>query len=227
MLPILAYVFGGIFGIAFEDYARKKKQTHYKPIKQIVDYCGPTIPKKTVINDPKYKKRTKKAASPRIQARSTRKIATSKTLETMKKKNVVFLAYAQRDEQRVRSFYEKLKKAGINPWMAKIDLIPGQNWKEEIRKIIRTADVFVAFLSNYSVSKSGFVQRELRWALDVLAEKAPGKIYLIPARLESCTVPDLTVGTVNLRDIQWVDLFAPDGFDRLLLAIQKATRNAS
>ena len=47
------------------------------------------------------------------------------------------------------------------------------------------------------------------WDLDVLDEMPEGKIYLIPVRFEACDVPE------RLGSRQWVDLFAPRGFERL------------
>jgi hypothetical protein len=43
-------------------------------------------------------------------------------------------------------------------------------------------------------------------------------IYLIPARLEDCEVPE------RLGDFQWVDLFEEDGWTRLVKAIQEGLK---
>ncbi len=51
-------------------------------------------------------------------------------------------------------------------------------------------------------------------ALDILDEQPEGAIYLIPVRLEECPVPE------RLSKRQWVDLFAPEGFEGLVKAIQ-------
>ncbi len=122
----------------------------------------------------------------------------------------IFLCHASEDKERVKELYHQLKKAGYNPWLDKYDLLPGQKWRVEIRKILGDHNnLVVVCLSNSSVTKRGTVQREIKWALDLLEEMPEGAIYLIPARLESCQVPD------RLSELHWVDLFEPDGFEYL------------
>ena len=69
-------------------------------------------------------------------------------------------------------------------------------------------------LSTKSVSKTGYLQREIKYAIDAAEEQSDDSIFIIPGRLEPCDVPE------RLRRWQWVDLFAADGYDRLLTALQ-------
>jgi hypothetical protein len=101
----------------------------------------------------------------------------------------VFLCHAKEDEYKAQIIFDRLKRRGHRPWMDIHSLLPGEHWEQEIERAIKQADYFIACLSSHSVNKRGFVQRELRYALDVLAEIPPGKIYLIPVRLESCEIP--------------------------------------
>ena len=134
----------------------------------------------------------------------------------------IFLAHAKEDKIAVVKLYQQLKSQGYHPWLDKEDLLPGQNWRVEIPKAIRNSHVFIACLSQRSVAKQGYVQREFRMALNAYADKPPGSIYLIPLRLDDCEVPDLRQEEygVNLRDLQWVDLFEHNGFERLLRALE-------
>lgn len=125
----------------------------------------------------------------------------------------VFLCYAKEDQARAEDLYELIKKNGHQPWMDKKDLLPGQEWEQEIELAIRNSDLFVACLSKASVSKRGFVQKEVRFALDVLGQIPPGQIFLIPVRLERCDVP------APLSSLHWVDLDVPGGVESLLKAI--------
>ena len=133
----------------------------------------------------------------------------------------LFLAHASEDKAAVLDLYERLKAQGYQPWVDKKNLIPGQNWREEIPKAICNSQLFIACLSSRSVSKEGYVQKELRLALNTCAEKPPGSIYLIPLKLEPCDVPDICLEqlSVRLRDLHWVDYWEPDGFDTLVRAI--------
>jgi hypothetical protein len=53
----------------------------------------------------------------------------------------IFLAHASQDKPQVRKLYADLKKHGFEPWLDEINLVPGQNWKVEIPKVIRQEPV--------------------------------------------------------------------------------------
>jgi hypothetical protein len=140
----------------------------------------------------------------------------------MKTQAQIFLAHASEDKDAVRRLYARLARRGFKPWLDEIDLIPGQNWRVEIPKAIKQSDAFVACLSRRSVEKTGYVQKEFRLALDAYAEKPPESIYIIPVKLDDCEVPDIQLPQLGIgfRDLQWLDLWKRDGFDRLLCAIK-------
>ena len=140
----------------------------------------------------------------------------------MTTKAKIFLAHASEDKEQVRDLYAQLAGRGFKPWLDEIDLLPGQNWQVEIARSIRESDIFVACLSQASVRKQGYVQREFRSALATYAEKPPGSIYLIPLKLDECEIPDHQFPRlgIGLRDIQWLDYWKPDGFARLVAAIE-------
>jgi len=122
----------------------------------------------------------------------------------------IFLCHASDDKARVRELYHQLKGAGYHPWLDEEDLLPGQAWWAEIKKVISDPyNLVVVCLSHNSVTKRGVVQREIKRALDVLEEMPEDTIYMIPARLEDCRVPE------RLSDLHWVDLFEPSGFEKL------------
>jgi hypothetical protein len=127
----------------------------------------------------------------------------------------VFLSYAAENEAEARHLYTMLEGRGHHPWMDKHDLLPGQQWEIAIRRAIEGADFFVALMSRNSVTKRGFVQKEIRFALDVLGEVPPGRIYFIPARLDECEVPDA------IRQLHWIDLRSEDAYAKLWRAIEK------
>ena len=134
----------------------------------------------------------------------------------------IFLAHASEDKKEVRKLYELLLQRGYHPWLDEKDLMPGQNWRTEIPKAIKNSDFVILCLSNTSVQKQGYLQREFRLALDKYAEKTPGTIFLIPLKFNDCQVPDLQLPDVgvNLRDLQWVNYWESDGLERLLRAIE-------
>lgn len=132
----------------------------------------------------------------------------------MKRAPAVFLCYAREDKAAIEAIYRQLKQAGLAPWMDKPPqpyalegVRPGERWDKRIRDAIRGADFFLAFLSPSSVSKRGFVQREYRMALDKMNELPDESVFLIPVLLAECEPPNITVGQVSFRDVEWYELF--------------------
>jgi hypothetical protein len=140
----------------------------------------------------------------------------------------IFLAHASDDKAAVRALHAQLTQAGLQPWLDEMDLVPGLPFDAQIRQAIRDCVVFLACLSQVSVAKSGYVQKEFRFALDVLATKPPGTLFLIPVKLDDCVIPDLAIPNlgVALRDIHSVNLSKEDGFAKLVAAIEHAIEQA-
>jgi hypothetical protein len=49
----------------------------------------------------------------------------------------VFLCHAHADRDAVRGLYIRLTKDGVDAWLDKEKLLPGQDWELEIRKAVR------------------------------------------------------------------------------------------
>jgi hypothetical protein len=49
----------------------------------------------------------------------------------------VFLCHAHADRDPVRVLYSRLKREGVDVWLDKEKLLPGQDWELEIRKAVR------------------------------------------------------------------------------------------
>ena len=126
----------------------------------------------------------------------------------------LFLSYARQDRDRVLPVYRALVDAGLTPWMDVEDILPGERWETSIQRAIRASDFCLVFLSANSVAKRGFVQKEIRQALEIWQEMLDSDIYLIPVRLEPCEAPE------SLVSFQWVNLYEEGGWPRLLAAIQ-------
>jgi len=131
----------------------------------------------------------------------------------------VFLCHASGDKPAVKELYERLVKDGVDAWLDKEKLIPGQDWQIEIPKAVKNSDVVIVCLSSQSITKEGFVQKEIKYALDAADEKPDGTIFIIPARLEICEVPE------RISRFQWVDLYSSDGYEWLLKALQLRVNN--
>jgi formylglycine-generating enzyme required for sulfatase activity len=128
----------------------------------------------------------------------------------------VFLCHASHDKPAVRELYKRLSaQKWITPWLDEESLLPGQDFDLEIDKATREADAIIICLSNISVAKEGYVNREIRRALDIAQEKLEGAIYVIPLRLDDCT-PSFE----QLKKLHWLDYFTPNAHERLLKSLR-------
>ena len=49
----------------------------------------------------------------------------------------VFLCHAHADRDAVRGLYDRLTKDGVDAWLDKEKLLPGQDWELETRRAVR------------------------------------------------------------------------------------------
>ncbi len=125
----------------------------------------------------------------------------------------VFLCHTSDDKPAVRRLYRRLKDDGFDPWLDEENLLPGQDWDLEISRAVRRSDMIIVCLSRAAVVKRGYVQKEIKQALDVADEQPEGTIFIIPLKLEECVAPE------RLRRWQWVSLFEAGGYARLKRAL--------
>ncbi|MDQ3819365.1 MAG: toll/interleukin-1 receptor domain-containing protein [Acidobacteriota bacterium] len=126
----------------------------------------------------------------------------------------VFLCHSSDDKPLVRNLYNRLNSDGIDSWLDEENLLPGEEWELEIIKAVRSSDIVIVCLSQSSINKSGYVQKEIKLALDVADEQPEGAIFLIPVKLEECDVPR------RLSRWHWVNLFQEHGYERLMRALK-------
>jgi tetratricopeptide (TPR) repeat protein len=130
----------------------------------------------------------------------------------------IFISYAREDAKEARKLYDDLKNAGLNPWLDKENILPGEEWASVIKGAIEQSRFFIPLFSSYSVSKRGYIQEEFRYALDYARRFPPGDVFIIPVKLDECEIP-----YEDLRKIHHQELF-PDwneGFNKILKSIQR------
>jgi len=98
--------------------------------------------------------------------------------------HTVFISYASPDRDRVLPFAAWLEKQGFDVWIDCQRLKPGQHWNFEVTRALDKATFVLAFISKLSFDRRGYLQRELKLALDRLTEKLIDDIYLIPVLLD-------------------------------------------
>ena len=121
----------------------------------------------------------------------------------------LFLCHSSVDKTAVRALHARLRAGGFEPWLDAVDLLPGQDWHYEIRNAIRRSDAVIVCLSRESVGRRGYVNREIKFALDVAEEFPEGEIFVVPVRLEECEIPQ------RLQHLHTIDLFEEGGYELL------------
>jgi hypothetical protein len=109
----------------------------------------------------------------------------------------VFISHASEDKKRfVIDFASKLRNNGIDAWLDKWEMLPGDSLIDKIfEEGIKNADVMIIVLSNNSVSKK-WVKEELNAGIVKKIEK---NTKIIPVIIDDCVIPESLKSTVWQR----------------------------
>lgn len=130
----------------------------------------------------------------------------------------VFVSHASEDKERfVLRFAERLRQKGIDAWLDKWEMHPGDSLVDKIfEEGIKEASAVIVILSKFSVEKP-WVREELNAAF---VKRISNGIKLIPVIIDDCVVPE------GLKSTLWepiADLSAYDSsFDRIVASIYDA-----
>jgi hypothetical protein len=131
---------------------------------------------------------------------------------------VVFLCHCSEDKMAVRDIDRVLKSDGFQPWLDEDDIFPARVWDKEIKQGLQSSHAVIVCLSKTFARKEGYVQKELRYAIDLAREKPDGAVFLIPVRLEDCEI------LPSLAELQCIDWYKPDGHEKLLRALRERAK---
>jgi hypothetical protein len=95
----------------------------------------------------------------------------------------VFISYSRRDSETIESIVSQLEAEGIDVWLDREDIKPGQQWRKQIVEAIDTAEAFVLNLSPDS-GASDNVLKELNLAEEALEP------FILPVMLKDMKIPD-------------------------------------
>ncbi|MGH9632420.1 MAG: toll/interleukin-1 receptor domain-containing protein [Bryobacteraceae bacterium] len=133
----------------------------------------------------------------------------------------VFIAYVDEESEKALKLYDAFTAAGLDPWLDKRKLLPGQNWPRCIEQAITISDFFVPCFSRLTLRKRSHFHYEVRHALDCTRRMPLDDVFIMPVRLDACVLPKRIAG-----HIQYVDMF-PDwdeGFEKILSSIAAEAR---
>lgn len=124
--------------------------------------------------------------------------------------NLIFLSYTTADREIVSEIGDAMNARQIQTWMDYKRLKAGQNWDFEIRKALDKSSIIIIFISNNSVAKNGYVQKELRIALSKSEDKIIDDIYIIPVLID-----DDVVVPEQIRHLQFIKYSDGDFINKL------------
>lgn len=133
----------------------------------------------------------------------------------------IFISYAHNalDRAAAHRLYHSLRASGKRPWLDEEDLLPGEDWARRVRDEIRQCQFFLALLSTRSLNHRGYVQSELRLALEVLDTIPIDERFLIPLRLDDCRPRDDRIARLHSLDL-FPDSSYSTAYQRLEAALE-------
>jgi hypothetical protein len=134
----------------------------------------------------------------------------------------VFISYVSEDAAMVSRLERDLRALGVNGWLDKQRLKPGQRWRDRLRQAIREGAAFIAIFSPASESRErSYMREELNLAVEELRHRPRDRTWFIPVLLSAVALPDLNIGPNEfLSDIQYISL--QKNWDEKVVALARA-----
>ncbi len=107
---------------------------------------------------------------------------------------LLFFSYSRADAGFVIRLARDLRDAGVNLWIDKLDISPGEHWDHAVEKALQTSSAVLLVLSPSSVGSTN-VMDEVSFALDKHKR-------VVPVLFRSCDVP------FRLHRLQYIDFTA-------------------
>ena len=126
-----------------------------------------------------------------------------------------FISYSGEDEAFTRKLYDRMQNAGIRTWFAREDMRWGKPIFEQLDHAIQRFDKLLLVLTEASM-KSGWVEHELRTAIDLQAKDKRRRLF--PIRLvdfeaiQKWRIKNLNTGRDLADEVR--SLYIPDDFTK-------------
>ena len=145
---------------------------------------------------------------------ATISIKVSRRLTREREASRIFLIYAREDLEAARKLAADLREHGFNPWLDVDEISPGQVWQRVAIRALEESSVALVLISGH-LAKKGFVQEELKVAMETLQGKEKDFSPVVPVRLDDSEIPE------RLSHIQGVNLFEETGMEHLLSGLNR------
>jgi hypothetical protein len=138
-----------------------------------------------------------------------------------------FISYVREDAEAVDRIADALRLVGIDVWLDRTHLKPGDRWTEVIRNAISEGDFFIAcFSSSYAQRKATYMNEELLIAVEQLRRRPRDRRWFIPLTLDGCDLPKIPIGAdETLEHLHRLD-FSEDWSRSIARLIEVVVTNA-
>lgn len=123
---------------------------------------------------------------------------------TYAKRYAVFLSHHQADQEEVQLLAHKLQAEGLDPFLDRWHLIPGEPWQEAIEAALEDSQTCAIFLGPGGLGP--WENEQMRTALDERVHQPEFRV--IPVLLPSATMPDRGRLPRFLSRLTWIDFRA-------------------
>ena len=108
----------------------------------------------------------------------------------------VFISHAHSDEHLAQKVAAILQEAGLEVWDAMSEILPGDNWAQEVSNALQESEAMVILLTPDAV-RSEWVRREMRWNIEYALGEVRFRSRLIPVVAGD---PDI----LNAEGVPWI-----------------------
>jgi hypothetical protein len=127
---------------------------------------------------------------------------------------MIFISYAREDFDRAKKIYSLVANSGQEVFLDKVNINPGADWQIEIENALEKCSLVLLLCTRHSLAKEGFIQKEIRLALQRVEMMPDGKIFIIPLRFDGVSIPK------KLTKYNWIDISEPSDYFRVQWLIQ-------
>ena len=119
-----------------------------------------------------------------------------------------FISHVNENKEQVTRLAKYLRDHGVEVWLDRDSIRPGELWSVAIKNAIQSGDFFIAcFSADYWKRDKTYMNEELNIAIGELRLRPYNISWFIPILLSECEVPDIQIRPgESLRDIQWISL---------------------
>jgi len=110
---------------------------------------------------------------------------------------LVYIVAARTEDAVAEALHSRLVRARVTPWYPRIDVLPGDNWDEEIPKALQQVILVVVLVGQTQLDH--YRSEDVARALDFARKK---KTRVVPVLLDGATSDHLPYGLFRVREIE-------------------------